>query len=348
MATMQEAIHAEREPQSGKDYAELKRRVKAAGLLERQSGYYVFKFSMMVLLMAVGLSVIFLTDNIWLLVLDAVYMGFVYGQLSGTAHDIAHHQVFRDSPRTRLASYINGNLGLGMSFMWWYEKHNAHHSHPNDVEHDPDVDFPVIAFTETQALEKRGIFRWVVAHQVQLFFPMLTFEAYNMRFHSLRVLVQDGSARAMLELGLIAVHYAWYLALLFTQLSAWQAVLFLAVHHAAWSIYLGLIFAPNHKGMPYQDENQRWDFLRAQVLTSRNVSGHPLTDFFYNGLNYQIEHHLFPSMPRNKLRLAQPIVKEFCAEYDIPYYETSIWQAHRELMTHLGEISSVLHEKQPT
>jgi fatty acid desaturase len=79
-------------------------------------------------------------------------------------------------------------------------------------------------------------------------------------------------------------------------------------------------------------------------MTSRNVYSHPLTDFFYNGLNFQIEHHLFPSMPRNKLRQAQVIIKQFCHEKGIPYYETSLVQSYREIFEHLAEMSAVLYE----
>ena len=61
---------------------------------------------------------------------------------------------------------------------------------------------------------------------------------------------------------------------------------------------MGCSFAPNHKGMPTIAPEEELDFLRRQVLTSRNVRGGLLTDFALGGLNYQIEHHLFPSMPR--------------------------------------------------
>ncbi|MDP8950858.1 MAG: fatty acid desaturase, partial [Actinomycetota bacterium] len=86
------------------------------------------------------------------------------------------------------------------------------------------------------------------------------------------------------------------------------------------------------------------DFLRRQVLTSRNVTAHPLTDFWYGGLNYQIEHHLFPSMPRNKLREAQSIVKAFCREHAIAYHETSVLRSYREILQHLHEVGAPLRE----
>src|ERR671912_590009 len=83
-------------------------------------------------------------------------------------------------------------------------------------------------------------------------------------------------------------------------------------------LYLGCSFAPNHKGMPTLTEADQLDFLRRQVLTSRNVRGSRFVDFLLGGLNYQIEHHLFPNMPRPNLRHAQPLVREFCRRHDLP------------------------------
>ena len=90
--------------------------------------------------------------------------------------------------------------------------------------------------------------------------------------------------------------------------------MFIVVQQGLFGVYLGASFAPNHKGMPILRADDRSDFLRRQVLTSRNVRGGWLTDLALGGLNYQIEHHLFPSMPRPSLRRAQPLVSAFCSE----------------------------------
>ena len=118
---------------------------------------------------------------------------------------------------------------------------------------------------------------------------------------------------------------------------------FLVVHQAVFGVYLGKTFAPNHKGMPHPDGTE--DFLRRQVLTARNVKAHPFTDFWYGGLNYQIEHHLFPTIPRNKLGEAQTIVKAFCHARSIPYHETGLLQSYRELLQHLHQVSAPLREE---
>jgi fatty acid desaturase len=123
-----------------------------------------------------------------------------------------------------------------------------------------------------------------------------------------------------------------------------QALLFIAVHRGLFGTYMVSIFAPNHKAMPLLERDSKVDFLRRQVLTSRNVIAHPITDFWYGGLNYQIEHHLFPRLPRNKLREAQPIIRGFCLDHSIAYHETSVFQSYKEILQHLHEVGTPLRE----
>jgi fatty acid desaturase len=84
------------------------------------------------------------------------------------------------------------------------------------------------------------------------------------------------------------------------------------------------------------------DFLHCQVLTARNIHAHPVTDFCYGGLNYQIEHHLFPAMARTQLKAAQPIVKAFCQTNAISYHETTAVQSLTEILRHLHQIGAPL------
>jgi fatty acid desaturase len=126
-------------------------------------------------------------------------------------------------------------------------------------------------------------------------------------------------------------------------LTPWQALAFLVVHQALFGVYLGLTFAPNHKGMPHPTGAE--DFLRRQVLTSRNVRGGRLIDVALGGLNYQIEHHLFPAMPTPNLRRAQPIVRQYCAELGVPYEMTGLVDSYRQALRHLHDVGAPLRRR---
>jgi fatty acid desaturase len=96
--------------------------------------------------------------------------------------------------------------------------------------------------------------------------------------------------------------------------------------------------------MPILEPEDELDFFRRQVITARNVYSNAFYDFWYGGLNYQIEHHLFPNLPRNKLREAQQIVRAFCAEHGVAYYETGMLRSYREVLVALHTSSAPLRE----
>jgi fatty acid desaturase len=138
------------------------------------------------------------------------------------------------------------------------------------------------------------------------------------------------------EAALLGVHVVGYLALVFIVLSPVKAVVFIVIQQGLFGFYLGASFAPNHKGMPVLAANDKTDFLRRQVLTSRNVNGGWLTDFALGGLNYQIEHHLFPSMPRPSLHRSQPLIAAFCAERDVAYCQTTLLESYSQALRYLN------------
>ena len=140
----------------------------------------------------------------------------------------------------------------------------------------------------------------------------------------------------------MAAHFILYFGLIFTALGGWLGLLFILVQQALFGFYLASVFAPNHKGMLIVPKNVRMDFLRLQVLTARNVRANPITDFWYGGLNYQIEHHLFPSMARNKLHQVQRIIRDFCKEHSISYHETSMVRSYLEILEYLHMVSASL------
>src|SRR6185312_14695508 len=153
-----------------------------------------------------------------------------------------------------------------------------------------------------------------------------------------------GSRHRAWEAGLLGIHLAGYFTVVFLVLSPVRAVAFILVQQGLLGLYLGASFAPNHKGMPIMDAADRTGFLRRQVLTSRNVRGGWLTDLALGGLNYQIEHHLFPSMPRPSLRHAREPVRAFCAQHGIAYRDSGFFASYAEVLRHLHTVGSLRPE----
>ncbi|OLT05598.1 hypothetical protein BJF90_00620 [Pseudonocardia sp. CNS-004] len=196
----------------------------------------------------------------------------------------------------------------------------------------------MLAFTTGQVGAKRGLTRWTTKYQAFLFFPLLLLEGASLHWSSVEAVWRRRTRRRRLEKTLLVTHTVAYLAAVFLVLSPWKALVFIAVHQGLWGLYMGCSFAPNHKGMPASTDEEGWDFLRKQVLTSRNVSGGRWVDAVLGGLNYQIEHHLFPSMPRPNLRRARPMVQAFCVARGIPYHESGLLRSYRDVLEHLHAV----------
>jgi fatty acid desaturase len=324
------------------DFAALRREVKAAGLLApRPMAYLRSSAWVLVALLACWFAVVKLGTSWWQL-LVAGALGVVWTQIGFLGHDAAHHQVLRGSRAADVLGLITANLSLGLSHTWWAEKHNAHHAHPNDLQRDPDVGLGAIVFDAGQAAGRRGVARWIARHQGALFMPLLTLEGLNLQVASVRSLLRRPGRGCSFELGLLALHHAVYVSALLLLLPLPQAVAFFGVHQAMFGLYLGMSFAPNHKGMPLLTDKERADHLRTQVLTSRNVRGGLVVDVLLGGLNYQVEHHLFPMMPRHSLRSAQPLVRAFCARAAVTYTETGLFESYRMALAHLHAVGAPL------
>jgi fatty acid desaturase len=184
------SVGASASPIHMNEYAELKRVIKQQSLLDKQPAYYAGKIVLTLGLLVPSLTFLLIFDNLWLQLLNAALLAFVFVQISLVAHDFGHRQFSIGAGwKNECLALVLGNLLLGISQQWWIDKHNEHHSHPNQLDLDPDIDIPLIAFTEEQALSKQGIARFIVKYQAYLLFPLSLLQALSMRFSSIQFLV---------------------------------------------------------------------------------------------------------------------------------------------------------------
>jgi len=320
--------------------------VRAAGLLRRRRGYYLVKIAVNLLLLAAGWAVFFLLGRSWWQMLVAVFLGVMFTQTGFIGHDAGHRQISGSKRADDLIGRIHGNLLIGLSYGWWTSKHNRHHAHPNQVGRDPDIGGRAIAFTPGQARARRGIGSWMAGYQAWLFFPMLLLEGLHLHVAGVRTLLDRRSTAVKLVEGtLLVAHIIGYLAAVFLVLSPVQAVAFLLLQQGVFGIYLGCSFAPNHKGMTTFGEDDKVDFLRRQVVTSRNIRGSWFTDFALGGLNYQIEHHLFPRLPHTLYPQIAGIVRSRAERHGVRYTcQPSLWRA---LCSHASHVRAMGRRGEP-
>ncbi len=334
------APRRERNTRHLSDFTDLTKRVRAAGLMKRSYGYYVSRLVAFPLMLgALAFASVQVGDSWWQLGI-AVVLALLMTQIAFLGHDAAHRQIFGSAKANEWTSLLVINLLVGMGLGWWQLKHGKHHNAPNQAGKDPDVRRGTVAYTPEDVRSRRfAIQRWFSSHQGVWFFPIMMLAGMQLHIGGLQRLFARGPVdRRWTELGLIAVRHTALITFAFVVMSPPVAIAFLAVQVLVFGFYLGMSFAPNHIGMPMVPKEVRIDFLRRQVLMSRNISGGRAVDTLLGGLNYQIEHHLFPSMSRPNLRKVAPMVREHCERLGISYHETSLPRAYVEVGRYINRV----------
>ena len=106
---------------------------------------------------------------------------------------------------------------------------------------------------------------------------------------------------------------------------------------------LHLILNMNHYPMPMLSfpESQALGWLRFQCVTTMNIASSSLTGWYYGGLEWQIEHHLFPSICHTNYVHIQDVVQATCAEFGVPYRsEASLFSAYWMMIRHLRRMGT--------
>jgi fatty acid desaturase len=272
----------------------------------------------------------------------------MFTQLGFIGHDAGHNQVFGTRRRNRLLGLIVANVLIGLSFGWWVPKHSAHHAHPNEMGRDPDLgEGAALAWPDAPGNGRGPVASWLARWQAPLFFPLMLLRSGGMHVLGIRRLLRRRDRASAVEACLIMLHAALYLTVVLWVLSPLRALAFVTVQQAVFSLYLGVSFAPNHKGMPVIESATAAGFARRQVVTARNIRGGRFTTFLLGGLNYQIEHHLFPSVPRPNLRRVQGLVRDFCAATDLGYREESFAGSFRQIVQHLSDAGAASRVQAP-
>ncbi|KAA9084938.1 acyl-CoA desaturase [Microbacterium radiodurans] len=322
-----------------KAYTDVSRVVRESGLLQRTPRFYALVGAALLLALGGCVTGFVLLGDSWFQLLIAGALGILFTQVAFLAHEADHRQVLTSGPGNDLLARILAVGVVGMSLSWWTSKHARHHSNPNKVGKDPDIEVDTISFLVEDAAEARGLRRAITRRQGWFFFPLLLLEGLNLHAQALRHLFGRGPVKKRgLEIGLIIARFAVFVAPIFVFLPIGMAFAFFGVQVAVFGLYMGASFAPNHKGMAVIAPDAKLDFFTKQVRTSRNIGGGWWATWLMGGLNYQIEHHLFPNMPRPALARAREIVRDQCRTLGIPYTETSLWRSYAIVIDYLNRV----------
>mmetsp|Transcript_10044 Transcript_10044/g.35003 ORF Transcript_10044/g.35003 Transcript_10044/m.35003 type:complete len:469 (+) Transcript_10044:180-1586(+) len=330
-----------------KDFREMRAAMVKAGLFKPSKGYYVFKVVSLLGTLAASYALAGCFQS-WLSVAAAgALLGLFWQQAGWLAHDFCHNQVFQDRSLNHAFGLFLGNVLQGFSVSWWKHKHNTHHAAPNEITGDghsvdPDIDtLPMFAWSVDQLPTLPASMRGLVRYQEYVFLPMLIFARLSWCQSSYNHVVGfEGmtTTERRVELALLAAHHAGFLAAPYLLLPAAKATALFLLGQFVAGFFLGFVFVQSHNAMEVYSEEK--DFVSAQVHSTRNIHSTVWNDFFTGGLNRQIEHHLFPTLPRHNLGKAAELVKSHCAKHGMVYEDISLADGTSKVMERLREVAA--------
>jgi len=323
------------------EFRKLRERLIEEGYFKSNPLWQIYKTTETVGLGILGLILTYFGH--WLI--GAILLGTSYQQLGWLGHDYSHQQVFPNRKLNNFMAYIIGTVLSGYSVNWWKERHNSHHAITNVLEGDPDVDnLPLFVWSKDDIVRMptMAVSEKMIPYQHYYFIPFTFFLKLIWNLQSV-VFVQSSHNRHLNKVAgyeqlCVVLHYTWIFLVLYFLLPTWTAaLLFFVITEGIGGAFIANVVFMNHYAMQQLTWNQgvQADFLQLQLATTRNVDPSLFMNWFCGGLNLQIEHHLFPTMPRHNLLLVKPIVEQFCKENNLPYSTLPFLSCFQEVIEKL-------------
>lgn len=244
-------------------------------------------------------------------------------------HDANHGAVSRSETINRLWGYTQDWIG-GSSLLWKHHHVLLHHAYTNVIERDPDITTDILRLHKDIKYKDCHSWQKIYIWFLFLFLPLNWHftelrDLWRMNHMSHRISSFAAKEQKIAIVLRIAFYIRFYVLPLYRYPSLYT-LLHIGVSLAVGGIYLGLNFIISHnfEGVRNNDAAMT-NWAISQVESSSTVGGRML-GFFHGGLNYQIEHHLFPRISHVHYYKIKPIVQEWCKKNKVKYtYYNTLW-----------------------
>jgi len=301
-------------------------------------------------LLRLGVLFVLLTAALWLSWFSPSWLdravayaalALLLAQFAFVGHDAGHGTIVRAPALDRAFGQLAMTLVTGVAFDHWIARHRAHHQFCQDEARDPDLAVGVVAsLTEESGRQKGALGRFMTRYQAVHIWLLSLLFAHGMR-HLSQAVVLGNPRRHRLDGTMLLLHYALWFGVPGALLGVPFLDAFLAYVIPVMLLgpYIAAVFWVNHVGMPLVRNVESFSFFEHQVVTSRTIINPPAWDWLFGGLNFQIEHHLFPQVPASRLPAVHVIVREHFARHRIAYHGVPWREAVHLIAAHLRRVA---------
>lgn len=345
------------------EYKKLYKTILEEGIFETNYFYYAGKMLYPLVLGAIAFYLFFFCpqwDSVYKYILGTVLLSLMQHQGAFIGHDTLHGAITHNWAIDYSIGLFFGNVIFGVSSLWWKYTHNQHHVVTNEYDRDPDIThLPVFAVDKYMFLSKtrgKDLPWWqlmLVRFQVVTYLPIIfVFGRINLYIQGFLLLFIKFSVPTMPwqklhfpsrwvnaeRLGII-LYFAWY-SLMAYMLPAQYRIMVVVLNHLLIG-FLHLQLGLSHYERPHKHSSDEEDtFFEKQAVTSRNIMCTPMTGWFYGGLQFQLEHHLFPRVPRHNFRKLQKHVRKICEKHNVEYCYTGFWHTVFDVIDNFWKVSN--------
>ncbi|KAK6162257.1 hypothetical protein DH2020_002098 [Rehmannia glutinosa] len=325
-----------------KDYRRLFNQLSKSGMFEKKGHGVIYSLCSVFLMLVACFYGVLCCDSFLIHMLSGGILGFTWMQVAYLGHDSGHYQIMTTRGFNKVAQILAGNCLTGISIAWWKWTHNAHHIACNSLDYDPDLQhLPMLAVSSKlfQSLTSRfygreltfdPVSRFFVSYQHLTFYPVMCVARVNLYLQTFLLLFSKRKVpdRVLNILGIL-VFWTWF-PILVSFLPNWtERVLFVLASFCVTSIQ-HVQFCLNHfAANVYVGAPKGNDWFEKQTSGTIDISCSSWMDWFFGGLQFQLEHHLFPRLPRCQLRNVSPLVQELCKKHNLPYRSLSFFEANK-------------------
>mmetsp|Transcript_12183 Transcript_12183/g.27050 ORF Transcript_12183/g.27050 Transcript_12183/m.27050 type:complete len:503 (-) Transcript_12183:113-1621(-) len=342
------------------EYRSLRRKLWDEGYFKADPTFYARRHLVWLSLFIAAMSVAMRhPSSLAVAAFGGFLLGLAWQQVAFIGHDAGHYGVTEPTKGGGLnwLSWFTTSVMFGISTSMWNEEHSMHHAITLRPREDPQFDYLPIWLISTKELDvgdkaKSNLLpggarlsllsRLLISVQHFTFLPLCVFIGrFNLHIISVvYALKRLPSVASVMDLVGMAIYFAMeYAFVVQLPTTATRVVFALAANWVAGILHVQLMLSHLATETFTEEEERAEGWAEFQLRTSRNIECKWYENWFHGGLEYQIEHHLFPQLPRHNLDKVKPMVEAFAKKHGIVYRSVPFTTALAEILTNFRSLA---------
>ncbi|XP_045642463.1 fatty acid desaturase 2-like protein FADS2B [Ursus americanus] len=304
------------------DFQELRRTLEAMNMFKANWVFFFLHLAHILILETLAWLIVWHFGNGWLVTIFISFLLTISQMQSAfLQHDAGHCSMFTNPKWNHLMQKFLMSHLKGLSTKWWNHEHFQHHVKTNIYPKDPDINVgPLFLVGDIQPVKygKKKI-KYIDYEKQHLYFYLVMMPLFGPLLVNLKSMRSMYIRRFWEDIAWVSSFYIRHFIMLGPFYGIFGTILLIFMVKFLESPWMTYIVQMSHIPMKMSTEEEKKDWFSTQVLATCNIEQSFFNDWFTGHQNFQIEHHLFPTMPRHNYHKVAPLVRSLCAKHGLLY-----------------------------